>query len=110
MRSVLSPAFTGSKMRFMFPLLNECARSFVDFFIEKDEDMFEMEMKAVLTRATNDMIASAAFGIKCDSLRQPDNDFYVIGKKALTFDGIRRFYFFMYDACPKLLKVTMFSY
>ncbi|KFB49798.1 AGAP012296-PA-like protein [Anopheles sinensis] len=88
MRATLSPAFTGSKMRQMFELVGECCESMVKFY--KDEvrtkgGSQEYEMKDVFTRFANDVIATCAFGIKVDSLRNAENDFYENGIQMSKF-------------------------
>lgn len=40
MRATLSPAYTGSKMKGMFPLVAECAEQFRDFMLN-DTKHFE---------------------------------------------------------------------
>ncbi|XP_052563928.1 cytochrome P450 9e2-like isoform X4 [Culex pipiens pallens] len=87
MRATLSPAFTGSKMRHMFELVADCGRSMVEFFKaeEKAGKSLEYEMKATFARYGNDVIASVAFGVTVDSMRDPQNDFNVMAKKMLDF-------------------------
>ncbi|XP_065080267.1 probable cytochrome P450 9f2 [Ochlerotatus camptorhynchus] len=89
MRSTLSPAFTGSKMRVMFDLVVECSQSMVEHFRSeaKAGKRLECEMKDVFSRFGNDVIATVAFGIKVDSLRDPSNEFYVKGKQMLDFQS-----------------------
>lgn len=65
MRATLSPAFTGSKMKQMFQLVVECSEETIKFL--KQESMNKQlvpEMKDLFTRFTNDVIATAAFGIE----------------------------------------------
>ncbi|XP_019557478.3 probable cytochrome P450 9f2 [Aedes albopictus] len=91
MRATLSPAFTGSRMREMFELVSECARSMVEYFGEEARagKRLEYEMKDVFTRFSNDVIASVAFGIKVDSLREQDNEFFVNGKELMNFRDMK---------------------
>ncbi|XP_053689443.1 cytochrome P450 9e2-like [Sabethes cyaneus] len=91
MRSTLSPAFTGSKMRQMFNLVVECSENTAQYFLKEAHSKvagLEYEMKNVFTRFANDVIASCAFGIKVDSLENQSNDFYVNGKKMVDFNRI----------------------
>lgn len=90
MRATLSPAFTGSKMRHMFELVAECGKSMTEFFMSeaKAGKKLEYEMKDVCSRFGNDVIASVAFGIKVDSLRERENEFFVKGKQMLNFQSI----------------------
>lgn len=85
MRATLSPAFTGSKMRHMFELVAECGVSLKDFLLKeaKAGKRMEYEMKDTFSRFGTDVIATVAFGLKVDSMREPENEFYVKGKKML---------------------------
>ncbi|CAG9865043.1 unnamed protein product [Phyllotreta striolata] len=85
MRPILSPSFTSSKMRGIFTLISECAENFTDFYRNFKEDTIEIELKDSFTRFTNDVIATAAFGVKSDSLTDRDNRFYVMGKEMTSF-------------------------
>ncbi|XP_055619245.1 probable cytochrome P450 9f2 [Toxorhynchites rutilus septentrionalis] len=89
MRATLSPAFTGSKMRHMFGLVAECGQSMVEFFTSETKAgrTLEYEMKDVFSRFGNDVIASVAFGIKVDSLRERENEFFMNGKQMLNFQS-----------------------
>ncbi|KAK9874655.1 hypothetical protein WA026_005478 [Henosepilachna vigintioctopunctata] len=69
MRQILSPSFTSKKIKSMFTLMCENANSFSEYFIKKNEDIIEVEFKDAFTRYTNDVIASTAFGIQIDSLK-----------------------------------------
>ncbi|EFA09239.2 cytochrome P450 9Z1 [Tribolium castaneum] len=113
MRSTLSPAFTGSKMKFMFPLISETAEYFIRHFLSKQEDVVTVEMKDAFTRFTNDVIANTAFGVSCDSLKERENEFYLMGKEATDLKGfwknIKLLLFFLIPQVFKLCKVRFFS-
>ena len=107
MRAKLSPAFTGSKMKHMFALISQSGQQFVDHFLTTKQDFITVEMKDTFTRFTNDVIASTAFGVQCDSLDDTNNEFYLMGKEATNFDGFwKNLRIFGYILVPKLLKVT----
>lgn len=82
MRNVLSPSFSTKKMSFMFDLVAKCSLDFVDYLYQHSETISSVEMKDTFRRYTNDVIATAAFGLEMNSLRNPDNEFYT---KAQTF-------------------------
>nr|XP_019557464.2 probable cytochrome P450 9f2 isoform X2 [Aedes albopictus]XP_029731421.1 probable cytochrome P450 9f2 isoform X2 [Aedes albopictus] len=106
MRATLSPAFTGSKMRHMFELVLDCARSTAEFFREEANAgrTTEYEMKNVFSRFSTDVIGSVAFGIKVDSLREQDNDFFVKGKALLNFQNLKTLVtVIMLRSAPKLM-------
>ena len=79
-RNILSPTFTSSKIKTMFKLMSECAIRFAEHLSNLPEDKREMEMKGVLTRYTNDVIASCVYNASVDSIKEPNNMFYVYGK------------------------------
>jgi cytochrome P450 family 9 len=75
LRSSLSPAFTSSKMRNMYLMVEECAENFVNHY----QADVEVEMRDVFSRFTTDVIASTAFGITVDSFKEPNNEFFAMG-------------------------------
>ncbi|KAJ8953900.1 hypothetical protein NQ318_019140 [Aromia moschata] len=114
MRTILSPTFTSSKMRAMFVLMAECAENWVQYFLDKNEDIVTIEVKDSCTRFANDVIATTAFGVKVDSMREPKNEFYLMGKDATDFVSFfRNLKLLGFIMLPKLfavLKIKLFSY
>ncbi|KAF5285373.1 hypothetical protein FQR65_LT13263 [Abscondita terminalis] len=111
LRSTLSPSFTSSKMKAMFGLMKECSQQFSKYFSNKG-DLVEVELKDSFARFANDVIATTAFGVTCDSLSNPENEFYVLAKELNNFTGFRRIMILLYFFAPKLAKYTggqMFS-
>lgn len=88
MRATLSPAFTGSKMRKMFELVIECSGSVAQYYLDKSKQSQEVELTDLCTRFGSDVIATCAFGIKMDSLRDRDNHFYDNGRKMMRFERL----------------------
>ncbi|CAG9827788.1 unnamed protein product [Diabrotica balteata] len=70
-----------------------------------DQDVMEIEMKDTFTRFTNDVIATTAFGIKIDSMKNKDNEFFVIGKDITSFSGFWK----SRKLLGILIKVGMFN-
>lgn len=107
MRATLSPSFTSSKIKGMFFLISECAENFIDYFLQKHEEIIVIDVKDITTRFTNDVIATTAFGIKCDSLRNRNNEFYVMGKEATDLNTIwKSIKFFITIFLPKIACVS----
>lgn len=106
MRSILSPAFTGSKMRAMFTLISECSEQFADYFVEQSNqsEPIEVEMRDILTKLANDVIASCAFGFKSDTMRDKENEFYKMAFDATNFNAGKAHKFFLYSISPSLAK------
>ncbi|XP_055381432.1 uncharacterized protein LOC129612015 [Condylostylus longicornis] len=115
MRSTLTPAFTGNKMRIMFDLIRECCEEATKYLkneLKDKPDGIELDLKDYFTRFTNDVIASCAFGIKINSLADRDNEFYIMGKKINSFgfwQGIK-FLFQMYcKPITRAIGMTLFD-
>ncbi|KAH0547061.1 hypothetical protein KQX54_016896 [Cotesia glomerata] len=105
-RTLLTPAFTSSKMKGMFKLMSECANIFTDALVKQVKDRAnEFSSKDIFTRYTNDAIATCAFGIAVDSMKNPDNDFYVLGRQATTFEGLKSLKFFLIRSFPLITKL-----
>jgi cytochrome P450 family 9 len=68
--------------------------------------MLVLELKDLYTRHTNDVIATVAFGIGIDSLKQPTNEFYMMGQKAFEIGRLRMICYLM---CPKLMQVRNYE-
>ncbi|GAB0096690.1 hypothetical protein DMENIID0001_122330 [Sergentomyia squamirostris] len=105
MRSTLSPAFTGSKMRTMFQLVSECAETTMKHLeTEARGKSVTTDMKDFFTRFTNDVIGTCAFGIKVDSFKDKDNEFYLAGKDATSFAGLRSLVIFLLIHFPRIKR------
>ncbi|KAJ8928365.1 hypothetical protein NQ314_019096 [Rhamnusium bicolor] len=76
-----------------------------NLFALKDEEIVTLEMKGLFTRFTNDAIATTAFGVKVDSLAEPNNEFYLMGKEVTTFTFWRNLKFAGYVLFPKLYQI-----
>ena len=111
MRSTLSPSFTVSKMRFMFELVSRCAREFVDYLHDHTEFSSSTEAKDAFTRYTNDVIATVAFGISVNSLRDRENEFYRKGADVTNFGGVFRLIkFLLFRMNPRLTRMAGFTF
>lgn len=112
MRATLSPAFTGSKMRQMFELISECGEDMSKILLNqaKVAGRIDYEMKDLFTKYTNDVISSAAFGCKTNSFENPNNEFYLSGKKIMEFAStkaiLRMTLIFVLPKIAKLFNVS----
>ncbi|KDR10910.1 probable cytochrome P450 6a14 [Zootermopsis nevadensis] len=83
LRAKLTPTFTSGKMKMMFSLMNECAEeltTFLEVHASRNEDL---EVKEVMAKFTTDIIGSCVFGLKCNSLKDPDSEFRSMGRKVV---------------------------
>ncbi|XP_011172782.1 cytochrome P450 9e2 [Solenopsis invicta] len=105
-RTLLSPSFTSSKMKMMFTLMSECAENFAKFLSTLPDNKGEMDMKDAFSKYTNDVIATCAFGIKVDTMKDPTNNFFVYGKEATSFfSGKRALKFLFLRTFPTLGQI-----
>ena len=112
MRTTLSPAFTGSKMRHMFELVVECAEEMAKYLSNdaKNEKSIRWEMKELFSRYTSDVIATCAFGIKVNSLEDSTNEFYTVGRNCLKFSSLKvAIRLILIRTLPKLMRAINFE-
>lgn len=62
--------------------MDTCGKRFVQYFVDKNEDLIEAEMQDMFTRYTCDVIGNGVFGTEVDSLKDPNNAFYLNAKHA----------------------------
>lgn len=102
MRTTLSPAFTGSKMRAMMPFMIEISKNIVEYL--KDKTSKDILVDDLIRRYTSDVIASAGFGLQVNSLADKDNEFYKTGQSLFNFSVWQRIYFFLTVQFPEVTK------
>ncbi|XP_043284584.1 cytochrome P450 9e2-like [Venturia canescens] len=105
-RNLLTPAFTGSKMKYMFELMSDCGKNFVDYLVNVTlEKSHVVDSRDILTRYANDVVATCAFGISVNSMEHPTNTFYMMGKDATNFNGARGLKMLLVRLFPPLGKL-----
>lgn len=105
-RSTVSPAFTSSKMRLMLSLVADCARSFsTQLRVQMGSAPQVFDMRDLFGRFACDTIATSAFGLEVNSLREPENEFFRMGMKVSSFSGLQGMKFLAYSAIPKVMKM-----
>ncbi|XP_026318084.1 cytochrome P450 9e2-like [Hyposmocoma kahamanoa] len=115
MRSTLSPAFTSSKMKMMLPLMVEVGDQMIlslkTKIKESKQGCLDIDVKNLTTRCANDVIASCAFGLKVDSHKDEDNQFYVMGKTASSaaFSFRQLINIFYRTLIPKAIAIFKFG-
>jgi cytochrome P450 family 6 len=110
LRSVLSPTFTSGKIKNMFRILVECGQGLKDFFSEHAKRKDVVEMKDIVARFTTDVIASCAFGIQCNCLKQPDAEFRQWGRRIVEpslMDRIVGMLYVLVPSIPIFLKLPL---
>ncbi|XP_018576652.1 cytochrome P450 6a2-like [Anoplophora glabripennis] len=110
LRVKVTPTFTSSKLKAMFQTLTDCG-VILERYIQETltkEDAIAVDIKEVFARFTTDIIGSCAFGIECNSFKEPDSLFRVSGQKFFTMTkmkGLRLAIRSNFPALGKLLKI-----
>lgn len=75
LRTKLTPTFTSGKMKLMFPIIVDISKRFAETCGEAAlADPEGFEIKKLTSLFTTDVIGNCAFGIECNSLKEPDNN------------------------------------
>ncbi|XP_055684925.1 cytochrome P450 6a2-like [Lutzomyia longipalpis] len=82
LRAKLSPTFTSGRMKLIFPILKDISNRFVQCLNEELSERKEIELSDYMSRFMIDTIANCAFGLDSNSLRDPNNEFYIKGQEA----------------------------
>jgi cytochrome P450 family 6 len=105
LRVKLSPTFTSGKMKMMFQTLVDCGKELVSI-LEKSADNGEIiEIKDILARYSTDVIASCAFGVQCNCLKNPDAEFREWGRKIFALSSRNIVTGFLVQLYPRVLSV-----
>ena len=99
-------------MKAMFVLINEVGDHFVNYLFDNVKGGIKIhEMKDTFSRVATDVIATCAFGVTSDSLRDRNNEFYTIGKDSIDFSKFwRNLNIAINLMSPKLAKVFLNLY
>jgi cytochrome P450 family 6 len=84
MRVKLTPTFTSGKMKMMFQTFADCTVGLNDIMDDSATNHLPVDIKDILGRFITDIIGSVAFGLECNSLKDPNAQFRKYGK--LVFD------------------------
>lgn len=105
LRFKLSPTFTSGKMKMMFGTLTDCGRELqrcLEPLATKGETI---QIKDILARFSTDIIASCAFGIQCNCLKNPDADFRNWGRRIFEPTLKKKFVRTMEFALPSITRL-----
>ncbi|XP_065214918.1 probable cytochrome P450 6a14 [Planococcus citri] len=109
-RAKLTPTFSTGKLKLMFAYVKECVDELISVVDERQDE--EIEMKDLMARYTVDVISSCAFGLRTNSLRNPDAEFKRMGVQALAPTAWTRVKNILVAIAPRLvffLKIRTFD-
>ncbi|KAH8263585.1 hypothetical protein KR044_011083, partial [Drosophila immigrans] len=84
LRAKLSPTFTSGKIKYMFNTITDVSQQLEDTFRTEVGSGAILEVHDLLGRYTVDVIGSCAFGIECNSLKDPQAEFRAMAKELFT--------------------------
>jgi len=76
-------------MKMMFQTLVDCSDELVVIMDKAAKENKPVDIKDVVGRFTTDIIGSCAFGLECNSLRDPDSKFREYGKKVFDVGPVQ---------------------
>lgn len=109
-RTKLSPSFTSVRLKGMFDAIVYAGDSLQNFLAEYADCNKTIEMREIFARFAMNAIASVAFGINIDCIKNPDEEFRKYGRRFFepTFKNSLRIT--MSTMLPKLLRLLRIRY
>ncbi|XP_045585081.1 cytochrome P450 6j1 [Procambarus clarkii] len=104
-RSVVSPAFTATKTRRLYPLLQCRAQDFLRV-ATLTATHGPVEVRQLCGRYTMDTIASCAFGIECDALTREAAAFPIMAAKIFQLSPTRALKMLTLAMAPRVAQVA----
>ncbi|XP_063915591.1 probable cytochrome P450 6a14 [Zophobas morio] len=110
MRVKLTPTFTSGKIKMMFQTLADCSVGLKDIMDESASNHAPVDIKEILGRFTTDIIGSVAFGLECNSLKDPDAEFRKYGRRVFEVTNMERIKALIQFAVPhRILDAIKFK-
>uniref|UniRef100_A0A182PZ92 Uncharacterized protein n=1 Tax=Anopheles epiroticus TaxID=199890 RepID=A0A182PZ92_9DIPT len=104
LRAKLTPTFTSGKIKLMFSTVTAVAEQFYQCMLNEIKTSPMVEMKDLLARFTTDVIGSVAFGLECNSLKDPEAKFRVMGRKTFQLSTYRALKAFISNQFPNTAR------
>jgi cytochrome P450 family 6 len=108
LRAKLTPTFTSGKIKTMFQILVDCGNELRTHVNQSALSGETLEVKDILAKFSTDVIASFAFGVQCNCLKNPDAEFRKWGRQIFQSNiksGIRDLTMFVAPALASVMKI-----
>lgn len=102
LRNKLSPSFTSGKLKMMFQIIENVADSLIGHVEDLRLNGKDVDIKDALDKFVVDIIGTCAFGIECNSLADPQSEFYKIRHKYVAQNNF--FQRFLRNSFPYLAR------
>ncbi|XP_060525154.1 probable cytochrome P450 6a13 [Cylas formicarius] len=103
LRTKLTPTFTSGKMKMMFQTFVICTKRLEEAINNRVARKEPTDLKEILASFTTDIIGNCAFGIECNSLRDPECDFRQYGRKIAERTLQETVTFILYQMLPRVI-------
>ncbi|XP_041983149.1 cytochrome P450 6B2-like [Aricia agestis] len=104
LRQKLTPTFSNTKLKAMFPLIVEHTVRLIQLAGESAESQAEVDVRELMAKYTTDFIGACGFGLDFDSYKSEDSEFRKIGKRIFTITLPNLLALAFKDAFPELTK------
>lgn len=81
LRGKLTPSFTSGKLKAMFSTIVDCGGPLTEYIEKRAVKGDPVEFREILAQYMTNIIASVAFGIDIDCIKDPDTPFRKYGRK-----------------------------
>nr|XP_020042948.1 cytochrome P450 3A25-like [Castor canadensis] len=85
MRTLLSPTFTGGKLKEMFPIIEQYGNTLVKNLRREADKGEPVTIKDIFGAYSMDVVIGTSFGVNVDSLNNPQDPFVEKAKKLFSF-------------------------
>ena len=91
LRTNMTPLFTSSKLRNMFPLIRNYAKEFEEYLGEETKISHSVNARSILARYTMDCVISCAYGVNANTMHKDngDNPFVIMADRLFDASWIR---------------------
>lgn len=112
-RSKVTPFFTSGKMKQMFYLMNDIGTELNALLMTVTGNATTntacVELKEICARFTTDILASCAFGVRANSLAEPNSEFRRHGRAIFDFNWYRAVEFMSLFYLPSVATFFKFK-
>lgn len=106
-RSILTSLSTGSKLRKIFNLVDDCANSTIERLSKAAKSGDSIDIKKLFGIFSIDIIASCAFGVKLDT--EDTNHPFIINANKLLGSSWRMYMTVLFPQIMKFFKIPLFN-
>ncbi|KAL7026338.1 hypothetical protein ACKWTF_013871 [Chironomus riparius] len=105
MRAVLTPVFSSSKIRLMFPSISKQSDRMIEYIKQTCGNKDCCELGNIYSSYTTEVIANVAFGLDIECLGNPENEFYKAAYEFLNPSSSGRVKALLMMSFPKIANL-----